>query len=241
MPRTPAIKFRLLLPLTAVLCLSACTQHSGAPASSATTTEAQGPSPAVTDSSLNQQAGVADGARDEIELRRIELLVRDGATRAGVYATPSDAELKAQYDRFVSSLPPNEFHVAHILLPSERMAQALITELQSGAEFAKLAREESADDSNVNGGDIGWISSGRMPAAFIAAVQRLKPGQITPHPVHTIDGWHVIKVLDKRSSDAPQYDQVKAQLAVDIQQQRYEKFLAGALPKMATAPSNRHQ
>jgi peptidyl-prolyl cis-trans isomerase C len=223
---------QLQLSVAALLCLSACAKHSDAPAPSAASTETQ---PA------SQEADVAAAARDETELQRIESLVRAGATRAGVYAPPSDAELKAQYDRFVAGLPPTEFHVAHILVPTERMAQTLITELQAGSDFTKLAREESTDDSNVKGGDIGWISAGKTPEAFTAAVRRLRPGQFTPRPVHTIYGWHVIKVLEAKSTAAPPYDQVKSQLAVDIQQQRYEKFLASALSKTATAPSNPHQ
>jgi peptidyl-prolyl cis-trans isomerase C len=239
MPRTPATKLRLHLPVAAVLCLSACAKHSGDPAPPTASAEAQAPA-RVADSSVKQQRAVA-ATRDDKELQRIELLVRAGATQAGVYVTPSDAELRAQYDRFVSALPPKEFHVAHILVPTERMARVLITELQSGTEFAQLAREESTDDSNAKGGDLGWISPGKLPVAFAAAVQGLKPGQFTPHPVHTNYGWHVIKVLEARPSEAPPYDQVKAQIAVELQQQRYEKFLAGALPTVATAPSSRHQ
>lgn len=180
------------------------------------------------------EEGIVNPAtRTAIELQRIELLAHAGATRAGVYATPSDTELRTQYNRFVAGLPAREFHVAHILVATEGMAQVLITELQAGADFSKLAREKSADDSNVKGGDIGWISTGKLPADFTAAAQALKPGQFTPHPVHTIYGWHVIKVLEARSAAAPPYEQVKAQLIDDIQQQRYESFLAGVEARTA--------
>lgn len=141
---------------------------------------------------------------------------------------------ETQYDRFVLSLPPKEFHVAHILVATEGMAQVLITELQSGSDFAKLAREKSADDSNAKGGDIGWISPGKLPVEFTAAVQGLKAGQFTQRPVHTPYGWHVIKVLEARSSAAPPFDQVKSQLTVDLHRQRYEKFLAGAVAPTAS-------
>jgi hypothetical protein len=44
----------------------------------------------------------------------------------------------------------------------------------------------------------------------------------------------VIKVLEARSSEAPAYDQSKAQLIVDIQQQRYKESLSAAIPRTAT-------
>lgn len=180
-------------------------------------------------------AAVAEEARanadtqEALELQRIELLAHAGATAAGVYAPPSDAELKTEYDRFVASLPAQEFHVAHILVATEGGAQVLIIKLQGGADFAKLASEQSADDSKVKGGDLGWIAPGKLPVDFTNAVQALKPGQITVHPVHTIYGWHVIKLLETRPAAPPPFDQVKAQLAINLQQARYKQFLKTAL------------
>jgi peptidyl-prolyl cis-trans isomerase C len=177
---------------------------------------------------------IADtSTRQIIELQRIESLAHAGAERAGVFAKPSNEELQAQYEEYAASLPPKEFHVTHILVASESMGQVLITELQGGADFAKLAREKSADDSNARGGDLGWIAPGKLPVEFTAAVAVLKPGQFTPHPVHTIYGWHVIKLLELRSSAAPPIDQVKAQLIVDLQQQRYAKFLEDVAARTA--------
>jgi peptidyl-prolyl cis-trans isomerase C len=167
--------------------------------------------------------------KQALELQRIELLAHAGATAAGVYASPSDAELKAEYDRFVASLPAHEFHVAHILVATEGGAQVLIIKLQGGADFAKLATEQSADDSKVRGGDLGWIAPSKLPVDFTNAVQALKPGQVTVHPIRTIYGWHVIKLLETRPAAAPPFEQVKAQLAVNIQQARYKMFLQSAL------------
>ena len=66
-------------------------------------------------------------------------------------------------------------------------------------------------------------------ADFTNAVQALKTGQSTTHPIHTIYGWHVIKLLETRPAAAPAFEQVKAQLAVDIQQARYKAFLQSTL------------
>jgi len=93
-----------------------------------------------------------------------------------------------------------------------------------------MARQsESADDSKSRGGDLGWIAPGKLPAEFTGALRDLKAGQLAPKPVHTIYGWHLIKLIETRVATAPPFDQVKAQLATTLQQERYGKFLAGSL------------
>jgi len=140
-----------------------------------------------------------------------------------------DVELHQAYDAYVTSLPASEYHVAHILVATQNAASLLLVRLQSGANFARLAREQSADDSKVRGGDLGWIAPGKLPTAFTDAVKSLKPGQFTDRPVHTTYGWHLINLLDTRSASAPQFDQVKAQLAENIRDNRYQRFLADSL------------
>lgn len=167
--------------------------------------------------------------REALELQRIETLARAGAKAAGVFAQPSDADLQAEYQRYVASQPAMEFHVAHILVATEGAARGLIVRLQGGMNFAKAALEQSADDSKVRGGDLGWIAPGKLPVEFTDAVKMLKPGQITLQPVHTIYGWHVVKLLETRAATAPPFEQVKAQLAENLQQAHYRSFLKLAL------------
>jgi peptidyl-prolyl cis-trans isomerase C len=162
--------------------------------------------------------------QEDAELARLEVLAKAAATAAHVYDTPTDADLQSAYHEYAATLPSNEFHVAQILVSTEALADALIVKLQGGAEFAMLARDQSADDSGARGGDLGWIVPGNLPLEFTDAVKGLKPGQVT-QPVHTKYGWHVIKLLEIRPAAIPPFDDVKAQLAANIQQARYEQFL----------------
>lgn len=123
-------------------------------------------------------------------LERLQLFARAGATRAGVFAEPSTAELNAAYDAFVTSQPPAEFHVAHILVPTEALAMGVIRRLGEGANFAAVAKAESADDSRARGGDLGWIRPGHLPKPFTDAAAKLKAGDYTKQPVKTPYGWH---------------------------------------------------
>jgi peptidyl-prolyl cis-trans isomerase C len=165
----------------------------------------------------------------ELELRRIETLAHAAALAAGVYVPPTEVELQKAYESYVQSLPASEYHVAHILVATQSAADVVLTKLRAHGDFDKLAHAESADDSRVRGGDLGWLSPGKLPAAFSAAVAALKPGQVTLQAVHTPYGWHLIKLIETRPISAPPFDHVRAQLAVNITQDRYQKFLASSL------------
>jgi peptidyl-prolyl cis-trans isomerase C len=166
-----------------------------------------------------------------IELARLEILSKVAENAAGVYAAPSDPELQTAYQSYVSSLPASEYHVAHILVATEALAIRAVLDLDHGTDFATLAKERSADDSKARGGDLGWISPGHLPKNFTDAMSNLKPGQYTKLPIKTPYGWHVIKLIETRPADAPPFDQVKAQLAVNLQQERRAKFIQTVLAK----------
>jgi peptidyl-prolyl cis-trans isomerase C len=167
--------------------------------------------------------------QQELVLKRLQILAHSAARNAGVYATPTEAELRQAYDVYVQSLPASEYHVAHILVATEEAARGLVTKLEAHTDFGKLAATESADDSRTRGGDVGWIAPGKLSAAFTDAVASLKPGQVTHEPVHTPYGWHVIKLLEARPSTAAAFEQVKPQLCANLQQERYREFLQSAL------------
>lgn len=176
-------------------------------------------------------AAEAEAARAErstayaADLQRLQLFAKAGATRAGVFAKPTPAELQQAYAAFVASQPPAEFHVAHILVPTENVALGVVRKLVTGANFAALARTESADDSSSRGGDLGWIHPGKLPKAFTDAAAALKPGQYTQQPVKTPYGWHVIQLVATRPAAVPPLANVQAQLVVNLQQERYAAFL----------------
>ena len=73
--------------------------------------------------------------------------------------------------------------------------------LVNGTDFAELARLQSEDSSATRGGDLGWIYPGDTLPEFERAYSNLKIMEIS-EPVKTQFGWHLIQVLERRSSDA---------------------------------------
>jgi peptidyl-prolyl cis-trans isomerase C len=160
------------------------------------------------------------------ELLRRELLVNTYIENFLKKNTVSEAELKAEYDRFKQQIGDKEYSARHILVSTEAEAKDIIAQLGKGADFAKLAKEKSKDASKDKGGDLGWFPPAAMVKPFSDAVVKLQKGQVTQTPVQTQFGWHVIKLEDTRTAQPPAYDKVKDSLKKQLQQTALEKHLA---------------
>ena len=90
-----------------------------------------------------------------------------------------------------------QIHAKHILVKTEEEAKQIVADLNSGANFTRLAQMKSICPSAKRGGDLGWFGRGRMVREFENAAFNLKPNQISV-PVKTEFGWHIIKVAEVR-------------------------------------------
>jgi len=90
---------------------------------------------------------------------------------------------------------PNEVHCAHILMKTEKEAQAVMERLGRGEKFANIAREVSLCPSGKRGGDLGAFGRGKMVKEFEEAAFALQKGQISPI-VKTKFGYHIVRRLE---------------------------------------------
>lgn len=158
------------------------------------------------DRSLREQ-GLAEG--DYEKKVRAQLLVAELGRRACEKVTANKDEAESFYltnkDLFTRSLL---VHAAHILVDTKGEAEAVADELRSGKDFSLLAKEVSRDiASRMNGGDLGWIEQGGMDPAFESAAFALKSGQASG-PVAASDGYHIIKVIERREGSTPPFSEV---------------------------------
>lgn len=161
------------------------------------------------------------------ELLRRELLVNTYIENFLKKTTVSEADLKAEYDKFKQQVGDKEYSARHILVATEAEAKDIIAQLGKGGDFAKLAKEKSKDTgSKDKGGELGWFPPAAMVKPFSDALGTLKKGQITQTPVQTQFGWHVIKLDDTRTAQPPAYDKVKDNLKKQVQQRNLEKMLS---------------
>ena len=130
-----------------------------------------------------------------------------------------------------SALPQvQQTHARHILIKvtevtSEAEARQKIgqvhSRLKSGEDFAALAKLYSQDGSAQKGGDLGWLYPGDTVPAFDQAMNALKVGEIS-NPVQTQFGFHIIQVLERRTTDVSQERQ-RQRATMALRQRKMEE------------------
>ncbi|MCT2535559.1 peptidylprolyl isomerase [Aquibacillus koreensis] len=133
----------------------------------------------------------------------------------------SDEELQDKYARYET-----EVQASHILVESEETAQELKQRLDEGEDFAALAKEFGTDGTAEQGGDLGYFSGSpetpSMVPEFEDAAYALEVGEVSD-PVQTQNGWHIIKVTDKRSAeDVESLEDMKEELRTEIANSKVE-------------------
>ena len=178
---------------------------------------------------LEQSLGDKISKRDLIAVENNKRGYLSGiALQAVVGSAVTDATLQAAYDtRFKDLAPATEYNAVHILVATEDEAKAIKSDLDGGADFAEIAKAKSTDTgSGANGGDLGWFGVGAMVKPFEDAVIAAKVGEVTA-PVKSDFGWHVIKVVETRIASAPPLDDLRDELAAEIEQKAIEAHLNG--------------
>ncbi|HET9122087.1 MAG TPA: peptidylprolyl isomerase, partial [Acidiferrobacteraceae bacterium] len=115
----------------------------------------------------------------------------------------SSAELAVAYHQQYKDGGVVEYRARHILVRTRARAQQILQQLQQGARFGVLARKYSEDTVSAdNGGELGWFTKDQMLPAFVAGVADLKPGEISPQPIRTEFGWHIVQLEGRRMAAA---------------------------------------
>jgi peptidyl-prolyl cis-trans isomerase C len=132
----------------------------------------------------------------------------------------TDDEIKVIYDEQYAGKTKQEFKARHILVKTEDEAKALIKQLDSGADFAQLAKEHSTGPSSSAGGDLGWFEKGMMVKPFADAVASMSNGTHSGLPVNTQFGWHIILREDAKDLGAMELAQVKDDITSSLRTQK---------------------
>jgi peptidyl-prolyl cis-trans isomerase C len=137
----------------------------------------------------------------------------------------TEEAVKAVYDEtYGGAAPEKEFDASHILVETEEEAKALVSELEGGADFAELAKVKSTGPSGPRGGALGWFGTGQMVPAFENALKDMEAGAISA-PVQTQFGWHVIKLNETRTKDAPKIEDVREELEQQVRMNVVDAYI----------------
>jgi len=166
-----------------------------------------------------------DDFKKRLAFTRSRLLMDSLLATEGKSATTDDSMKKVYEEASKQITGEQEVHARHILVESEDEAKAVKEELNKGADFAELAKKKSKDPGASDGGDLGFFTKDQMVPEFSAVAFALEPGKVSD-PVKSQFGWHVIKVEEKRSRQAPAFDQVKGQIETYVTRKAQADYVA---------------
>jgi peptidyl-prolyl cis-trans isomerase SurA len=136
----------------------------------------------------------------------------------------------------------NEYRLDDILIPvsdspsteelnkAKKYADNIIGKLKKGANFGTVAQTESASNA-INGGDLGWRSLAEIPSAFGDEVINMKKNSVAG-PIQTANGFHVIRLVDVRNTDAKQQAPDRKQVESLLMQRKFEEAVQNWVSKL---------
>jgi peptidyl-prolyl cis-trans isomerase SurA len=150
-----------------------------------------------------------DDVRNEIIVQRL----REREVESRI--TVSDAEVENYLQTIkAQSGGDAEYRLAHILVlvpeqagaeqieAKRRRAEEALKNIREGADFAQIAAGYSDASDALQGGNLGWRPGARLPTVFSDVVRAMKVGDVSP-VLRSAAGFHIVKLLDKRSKDEP--------------------------------------
>lgn len=176
----------------------------------------------------SDEFGDLDALREQVARRKLQELVESRVTLNEQQVRDSYNEIQASHilidpkkvaESMKAATPGKQISDAEADAAAQKKAQELLTQLQGGADFAKLALANSADPgSATKGGDLGWFKRGMMVKEFEDAAFALKPGQLSGL-VKSSFGYHIIKVIGQRSTLPADFEKNKAMYTSQVTQQ----------------------
>ena len=154
-----------------------------------------------------------------------------------------DKKIKAYFDENKAAYDGSERRASHVLVDTREMktdaelAQALEkikkikAEVDSGKDFAEVAKQHSDCPSKDKGGDLSFFKrKGQMVEPFAAAAFALKVGQVSD-PVKTPFGYHIIKVTEIKNGTAVKFDDVKQNIKQNMMEEKAQVLIRQLLEK----------
>ena len=134
--------------------------------------------------------------RSQVRKEMIIQRVQRGKVGREVDITEQELDGFLATEGAVKELSP-ELFVRQILVSDQNKANSLLMDIENGADFANLAKENSTSSNASSGGEMGWRNLADLPSLFADALKNKKKGYIS-QPLKGGSGYFILKLEDKR-------------------------------------------
>lgn len=170
--------------------------------------------------------------RTELDLARVQALAARNLAEARASMSLTDEQLREFYQQVIAQTGTRELHLRNALYGDEATALAAAGAAAASADFsAWMAEAEAAGAQQV--GDLGWANVAQLPPELAKAALELPDGGVSPVPVRTRFGWHVIQRVASRDFSPPPFEDVREGIRKQAGDKYLEEKLAGLRAKAA--------
>ena len=170
--------------------------------------------------SVVEESSSYEKYRESVRTELISGQVSRGSVRRRIYISPQEVNnlLSSMKEQTINDV---DYQLGHILIefPSDANAQEMATQkdkadkvitlLNSGSDFTKIAMSSSGASNALTGGDLGWKNINEMPTLFSELVEGKSKGDVFG-PIRTGLGFSIVKILDIRGRQVVEIEEVKA-------------------------------
>jgi len=136
-------------------------------------------------------------------------------------------------------MAPLVLHASHMLVKTRDEAQALIQELNAGADFGELAKSHSLDTTAPRGGDLGFFQKGRFVPEFEDVVFSMKKGE-TSGVVQTRFGYHIVRLNDRIEPTLREFGAVRQQVEQRLLSERRTELYKALVDRLKSRANIRY-
>jgi peptidyl-prolyl cis-trans isomerase C len=145
----------------------------------------------------------------------------------------TEAKLLEEYEKQKQAMgggnTASQYLLSQIVLSTESETIAVISRLQNGEPFAKVAKDVSRDSATKSqGGQAGWVVTSQVATPIADIMINLPKGSFSTTPIKLQGTYVVIKVDDIRSVKLPIFNAAKNQL----RQELIQKYLSESIKKL---------
>lgn len=158
----------------------------------------------------------------------------------------SPSEVQAYYDQHKSEYKhPEQVRLSEILIPTanpddaaqvaqaKAQAEGIEQQLKGGADFAKLAKQDSKGPMASQGGDLGVFKKGQLAPVLESDTFSLKVGQFT-QPIQTRQGWVILQVTKHEDAGVAPLNEVQSQIMDTVGYAKMQPALRDYLSRLRT-------